>query len=56
MTKSIQSYQDLVEEKQRLEILLLQQKQILHNDIQEIKQELSLSLLPFHLQENGDKG
>ena len=41
MTKRIQTYKDLLEEKVRLEALLKIQKEILHQDIEEIKQELA---------------
>ena len=40
MTKSIHSYKDLIEEKQRLEILLVEQRQVLRNDVQELKTQL----------------
>jgi len=40
MNKTIHSYKDLVEEKQRLEVLLVAQKQVLHNDVQELKTQL----------------
>jgi len=40
MNKSIRSYKDLVEEKQRLEVLLVAQKQVLRNDVQELKTQL----------------
>ena len=40
MNKSIQSYKDLVEEKQRLEVLLVAQKEVLRNDVQELKTQL----------------
>jgi len=41
MTKRIQTYKDLSEEKLRLEALLKIQKEILHQDIEEIKQEIA---------------
>jgi hypothetical protein len=40
MNKSIRSYKDLVEERQRLEILLVEQRQVLRNDVQELKAQL----------------
>jgi hypothetical protein len=40
MTKSIRSYKDLLEEKQRLEVLLVEQRQLLRNDVQELKTQL----------------
>ncbi|MDF2383812.1 hypothetical protein JMG10_20190 [Nostoc ellipsosporum NOK] len=40
MTKRIQTYDDLVEEKQRLKVLLKAQKELIHQDVQEIKAEL----------------
>jgi hypothetical protein len=40
MTKSIRSYKDLLEEKQRLEVLLVEQRQLLQNDVQELKTQL----------------
>lgn len=40
MTKSIQTYDDLVAEKQRLKTLLAAQKELIHQDVQEIKAEL----------------
>jgi hypothetical protein len=40
MTKSIRSYKDLLEEKQRLEVLLVEQRQLLRNDVQELKTHL----------------
>jgi hypothetical protein len=41
MTKKITTYQDLLDEKQRLKSLLKFQKEAIHNDIREIKEELS---------------
>src|SRR5262245_59143222 len=40
MSKTIHSYKDLVEEKQRLEVLLVAQKQVLRDDVQELKTQL----------------
>src|SRR5215510_1607698 len=40
MTKSIHSYKDLLEEKERLEVLLVEQRQVLRNDVQELKTQL----------------
>lgn len=40
MSKSIRSYKDLLEEKQQLEILLVEQRQVLRNDVQELKTQL----------------
>ena len=40
MTKKIGSYDDLLKEKQRLELLLQAQKEVIYYDIQEIKEEL----------------
>ena len=40
MNKSIYSYKDLLEEKQRLEVLLVEQRQVLRNDVQELKTQL----------------
>jgi hypothetical protein len=40
MNKSIHSYKDLLEEKQRLEVLLLEQRQVLRDDVQELKTQL----------------
>jgi hypothetical protein len=40
MNKRFNSYEDLVKEKQQLEILLQAQKQVIHYDIQEIKAQL----------------
>ena len=40
MNKSIHSYKDLLEEKQRLEVLLVEQRQVLRNDVQELKTQL----------------
>ena len=40
MTKSIRTYQDLLEEKQRLEILLAAQRELVHADVQELKAQL----------------
>src|SRR5690242_5323247 len=41
MTKPITTYEELLMEKNRLQALLRVQKDIVHNDIQEIKQELA---------------
>jgi len=41
MTKRIQTYQDLLEEKERLQALLHIQKEILRQDIEGIKEELA---------------
>ena len=40
MSKSIRSYKDLLEERQRLEVLLVEQRQILRDDVQELKAQL----------------
>ena len=40
MTKTIKTYKDLLDEKERLQSLLKAQKEILHDDIRQIKQEL----------------
>ena len=40
MTKSIGSYKELLKEKERLELLLSNQKKLLRQDVDEIKQEL----------------
>ncbi len=40
MNKRFHSYDDLLKEKQQLEILLQAQKQVIHYDIQEIKAQL----------------
>jgi len=40
MTKPIQTYDDLVAEKQRLKALLKAQRELIHQDVQEIKAEL----------------
>ncbi|MFI5187440.1 MAG: hypothetical protein ACHQF0_11980 [Chitinophagales bacterium] len=40
MSKQIRSYSELLNEKQRLELLLQTQKQIIYYDIQQIKEEL----------------
>src|SRR5215467_14286725 len=40
MTRKIRSYDDLLKEKQRLELLLQAQKEVIYYDIQEIKEEL----------------
>lgn len=40
MTKTIRTYQDMMDEKQRLQGLLAAQKQLLSTDIQEIKESL----------------
>lgn len=39
MTKKISTYKDLLEEKERLQVLLDQQKQVLRDDIRGIKEE-----------------
>ncbi|MEP7375621.1 MAG: hypothetical protein ABI675_19650 [Chitinophagaceae bacterium] len=41
MTKSINSYADLIEEKARLKLLLSAQKELVRQDINELKQELA---------------
>jgi len=41
MNKSIRSYDDLIKEKERLEILFQAQKQVIFYDIEEIKAELA---------------
>jgi hypothetical protein len=41
MTKRINSYQDLLDEKERLQVLLIAQKEILREDIREIKEDLA---------------
>jgi hypothetical protein len=41
MTKKITTYQDLLDEKQRLKLLLQTQKEAIRNDFREIKEELS---------------
>jgi hypothetical protein len=40
MSRPIRSYKDLLEEKQRLEILLVERRQVLQNDVQELKTQL----------------
>jgi hypothetical protein len=40
MNKSIRSYKDLLEEKQRLEVLLVEQREILRDDVHELKTQL----------------
>jgi hypothetical protein len=40
MTKSIKTYKDLLDEKERLQSLLKAQKEILRHDLREIKEEL----------------
>jgi len=40
MNKQIKTYEDLLNEKQRLEVLVQVQKQVIHYDIQEIKEKL----------------
>jgi hypothetical protein len=40
MTKSIKTYKDLLDEKERLQSLLKAQKEILHDDFRQLKQEL----------------
>lgn len=49
MTERIQSYQDLLDEKKRLETLLRQQKEAFHQDIREIKEDIRpvMSTLSF---------
>jgi len=44
MTKTIRTYKDMLDEKKRLEELLVVQKQLVRNDIMEIKE----SLRPVH--------
>jgi hypothetical protein len=41
MKTTIKTYQDLLDEKVRLEALLIEQKQVLRNDFQEIKTQLA---------------
>lgn len=41
MTKRINTYQDLLDEKERLKSLLKAQKVIIHDDFREIKEELA---------------
>lgn len=40
MTKSIRSYKDLIEERQRLEVLMVEQRTLIHNDVHELKVQL----------------
>ena len=40
MNKSIDSYEDLLKEKERLELLLQARKMIIHQDVQELKAQL----------------
>lgn len=40
MTKTIRSYQDLLKEKQRLELLLVAQRELVQADVQELKAQL----------------
>lgn len=40
MNRQIRSYNELVQEKKRLELLVEEQKQVLYHDIQQIKEEL----------------
>lgn len=40
MNKQIKTYEDLLNEKQRLEVLVQAQKQVIHYDIQEVKEKL----------------
>src|SRR2546430_15374332 len=40
MNKSIQSYKDLLKEKERLELLVQTQKMIIHEDVQQLKAQL----------------
>ena len=40
MNKSIHSYEDLLKEKERLELLLQARKMIIHQDVQELKAQL----------------
>jgi hypothetical protein len=40
MNKSVHSYEDLLSEKKRLELLLQTQKMIIHQDVQELKAQL----------------
>jgi hypothetical protein len=44
MTKTIRTYKDMLDEKKRLQELLVEQKQLVRNDIMEIKE----SLRPVH--------
>jgi hypothetical protein len=41
MTSTIRTYEDLLAEKQRLQVLMQTQKQVIREDIDEIKQELA---------------
>lgn len=41
MTKSIRTYKDLLEEKEKLKLLLTAQKELVRQDINQIKQELA---------------
>jgi hypothetical protein len=41
MNKSINSYQDLLDEQERLRSLMIAQKEILRNDLQQIKKDLA---------------
>jgi hypothetical protein len=41
MNKQIRTYEDLLNEKQRLEVLVQAQKQLIYYDIQEIKEKLA---------------
>jgi len=40
MNKAIRSYKDLLDKKQRLEVLVVEQQQVLRNDVQELKVQL----------------
>ena len=40
MTKKIRSYDDLIKEQERLELLLQAQKEVIYYDVQEIKEQL----------------
>lgn len=41
MTNRIQTYEDLLEEKQRLQLLLQTQKEVIRQDINEVKEQLA---------------
>lgn len=47
MTKRIQSYSDLLSEKERLEVLLNVQKETLRRDIYELKEEIREEIEPI---------
>jgi len=42
MNKPIHSYEDLLKERRRLEVLLQAQKQLIHHDVQQLKAQLQL--------------